>query len=195
MQLQRGFGGGNKGAEELHHGSRRVARRVPPALPESQHLRENRVTALVRGAPFTFAARKFPSTVVLFLGPVSWQMADLLERVRASLAGRYVRAAAPSDGPRSVTAAAPHFVGSSVAWPPTCCQRPFRFTKISVMRRGPGTYPFAAPRMVCRPVSTATSPKIRTLRSANFESVHCTSLDIDSAISCALFSTDPFEWV
>src|SRR5712691_11067037 len=118
MQLQRGFGGGNKGAEELHHGSRRVARRVPPALPESQHLRENRVTALVRGAPFTFAARKFPSTVVLFLGPVSWQMADLLERVRASLAGRYVRAAAPSDGARSVTAAAPHFVGSSVAWPP-----------------------------------------------------------------------------
>src|SRR6059058_5148899 len=36
-----------------------------------------------------------------------------------------------------------HFVGSSVACPPTHCQRPFRWTKISVMRRGPGTYPFA----------------------------------------------------
>src|SRR6266480_3769375 len=57
---------------------------------------------------------------------VTGQMADLSERVRASLAGL-------------------HFVSSSVAWPPTHCQRPLRFTKISLMRRGPGTYPLAVP--------------------------------------------------
>src|SRR2546430_10793710 len=83
-----------------------------------------------------------------------------------------------------------HFVGSSVACPPTHCQRPFRWTKISVMRRGPGTYPFAAPRTLCRPVRTATAPNTRTLRSASRESVHCTSLDIDSAISCEVQWTD-----
>ena len=50
-----------------------------------------------------------------------------------------------------------YFAGTSVDWPPTICQRPFRLTHTSVKRRGPLTYPLADPVRVEMPVTTATS--------------------------------------
>lgn len=51
-----------------------------------------------------------------------------------------------------------YFAGTSVDWPPTICQPPFRLTHTSVKRRAPLTYPLADPVRVERPVTTATSP-------------------------------------
>src|SRR5260370_9566016 len=100
MQLQPGFGGGTKGAEELNE--------------------------------------------VVTAGPKNCTTDRAGRATRTACSSRV--SAPPSDGARSVTAAAPHFVGSSVAWPPTCCQRPFRFI---VARYHPGLIPLWHPFREC----------------------------------------------